>query len=339
MPAGSLLVRVIACAAGTLGWACIPVDTGDGSGTPRPPPTGYVAVLFINHSAKLVQDIISVENEGLSPQVWVTPVTPESWDALLFDYPLNRIRVLAVTPVDIDTGQEGDQVQYAGGPFTDADHITCGSLIVVETSDGGAGGPAVIISVRTLPDTADVRVDPVSRSARAPGAASGLTLVRPQVPEGLAADVNATWENGDGEVFASSWRVNGVGSTTAALVECPVTRIGWGNLRDRTLPGARVVDLAVDIDAPTALVSADIADGDSATFTCGDAVILDLLRDAEAAGGFRLDLRATSSGSSVPSGAIDLFGNIRQVVDDAGLAGRLSNTSLLLPIPAEPPAG
>lgn len=321
--------------------SCVPVGSGDPndpSDTSRPASTGYIAVVFINHSSQLVQDVISVERRNVQPEVWVTPVTPDSWDALLVDYPFQRITIIGVTPVDLQTGEAGDQIPYKDGTYADRDRVTCGSVIVVRTRDeaGGAGG--IVVEVATIPDPDGGDFILANRSARSPGADSALVLIRPEVPDGVSAQARFTWENGDGQVFASNWAISGVGVGTAALVECPVKRVGWGNLRDPGLAGASIDSPAADITAPPALRAATSSpgSGQAGDFACGDVINLQLVRDGAQETGFRLDAHASSDDSGVPAGGIDLFGNIRRLLDSEGMAGRLSNTALLLP---EPPEG
>lgn len=313
--------------------ACVPVDTGSPTpptDTSRPASTGYVAVVFINHSSQLVQDVISVEHRNLQPEVWVTPVTPKSWDALLIDYPVQRITVIGVTPVDLQTGQAGEQIPYADGAYVDRDRITCGSVIVVRTRDAGDDSGEMIVEVDTLPDSDGSDFVLADRSARSPGADSSLVVIRPEVPTGVSAQARFTWENGNGQVFSSNWHVSGIGAGTAALVECPLKRVGWGNLRDPSLPGATLDNPAIDLAAPLALRAATTA-GQTGGFACGDTIRLQLLQDDTADNGYRLDAESSSEDAIVPAGTIDLFGNIRSVLDQEGMAGRLSNTGLLLP--------
>ena len=129
-----------------------PADgTDNGTGGSTPDPEGYVAVVFLNHSKALVQNVIAVEYKGLAPQIWATPVTPESWDSLLVDCPFQRIRVLGTTPVDLETGLEGAQVVYDGDLLADGANVTCGSMVVVETTDSTNPTGSVTLDVRTVP--------------------------------------------------------------------------------------------------------------------------------------------------------------------------------------------
>ena len=333
-----LLPALSACLLGL--WGCPPTSTdptgNPGSGTNRPATTGYAAILFLNSSSQLVQDIVSVEGEGSKPQIWVTPVAPDSWDALLVDYPFTRIGIIGATPVDLQTGLAGQQVNVADGIYADRDRVTAGSVIVVRTRDAAEAGGGLVIEVSTLPDPDRPEFELATSSATAPGAASGLAVIRPQVPEDIAATIRFTWEDSVGRVYGSSWAVSGVGLGVAALVECPLKRIGWGNLRDPALPGAVITSTGVELDAPAALRLADPAAGLEG-FSCGDSVVLSLAADAQSPDGWRVDTLVNSQGSAVPAGAPDLFGNIRTVLDAEGFAGRLSNSSMLLPAPPEPP--
>lgn len=325
------------CMLGAVGSNCVPAGDGTtpGTDTSRLDRTGYAAVVFINRSSQLVQDIISVEHQNVKPQVWVTPVTPDSWDALLIDFPFQRITVIGVTPVDLQTGLAGEQVLYKDGAYANRDRVTCGSIIVVRTSDDPAKPGAVLINVATIPDSGGSDFALAGSSATSPGAQSGLLVIRPEVPEDVSARASFTWENGAGQVFASSWEIRGVGAGTASLVECPVKRVGWGNLRDPSLAGATLDNPTVELPAPIALRIAtdDGTSSPTGSFNCGDTINLVLARDSAAESGFRLDAQPESDGSAVPAGGIDLFGNLRRLLDNEGMAGRLSNTGLLLPPP------
>lgn len=309
-------------------------DDGDDTGEPLAPPTGSAAILFINKSSRLVQNLIAVEHEGLTPQIWATPVTPTSWDSLVFDCPFQRVRIIGTTPVDLITGEQGAEITFDGSPFTSGNQVACGSLIVVETSDNAEGG--VDLNVRTLPE---LLADVPTQAARAPGADSGFILIRPEVPVGVTAIVRASWENDDGRRYATNWRVNGAERSVGALIECPALRIGWGSLADTTVAGATIEgdDNQTDIPAPPRLLVADGETGGQGTFQCGDAITFRVTGDGETQP-FALETLADNSEAAVPPGAEDLFGRIREVIDAEGMAGQLSNSGMLLPDPTEPPA-
>jgi hypothetical protein len=251
------------------------------------------------------------------------------------DCPFQRIRVIGSTAIELLTGEEGDQVLYDGDPFTAGGRVACGSIVVVETTDE-PDGTGIELDVRTVPQVLSTAP---GESARAPGAGSGLVLIRPEVPRGVTADIRATWEDNDGRLYATTWQVNGTGRSVGTLVECPLLRIGWGSLRTAATPGATILgDPDIELVAPPRLINLDEADAaETATFECGEAVTLRVAEE-ETDTGFALETIAESDEATVPDGAIDLFANIRELLDSEGMAGRLSNSGQLLPEPTEPPA-
>jgi hypothetical protein len=140
-------------------------------------------------------------------------------------------------------------------------------------------------------------------------------------------------------LYATTWQVNGTGRSVGTLVECPLLRIGWGSLRTAATPGATILgDPDIELVAPPRLVNADETQAEEAeTFECGEAVTLRVAEE-ETDTGFALETIAESDEVTVPDGAIDLFANIRELLDSEGMAGRLSNSGQLLPEPTEPPA-
>lgn len=198
------------------------------------------------------------------------------------------------------------------------------SLVVVTISDAqnGEGNPSLALEVQTVPTTLPER--PVS--ALAPGAESSLVLIRHVGIESVPMQIHSRWESPTGRVFVSSVDVAGKGPSAASLIECPVDRVGWGNLTDATVPGAVLTEGDTEIPAPPPVTA-------ESGLTCGAAVTLRAVGNAGALSDIRLETRVSSSGAAVPEGAPDLFGNIRRVLDTEEFAGRLSSNLVLLPAP------
>ena len=68
-------------------------------------------------------------------------------------------------------------------------------------------------------------------------------------------------------------------------------------------------------------------------FQCGDTVTLRIAQRPDTAAGVGLEIESTNEGSNVPPGGIDLFGNIRRLLDEEGFAGKWSHGGALLPAP------
>ncbi len=292
---------------------------------------GFTAVVCLNSSTALVQTVVALAYPGEPPQVWVIPVAPTSWDSILVECGFSEIRVISATPVNLDTGEEQETIDYDGDALVEGQDIICGSIVVLEIDDASAEttDASVTIDVSAVPASVPSRATAQLTTALSPGSESGLSIIRPELPEGVAADVFASWEDDTGRVFISQWTLNGGGPAIASLVECPIAQIGWGNLSDATAPGATLDDGATVLTAPASLVT-------GAGFACGDGVILRLVESAENPQGYELETEATTTDSSQPVAGLDLFGNIRQLLDDKGFAGLLSNGGMLLPAPPTP---
>jgi len=135
-----------------------------------------------------------------------------------------------------------------------------------------------------------------------------------------------SWENPTGRVFVSRIDLADEGPVAATLIECPVLSLGLGNVSDPTVPGAVLLDAEIDLERPPSLI-------DGVGFDCGDLVTMRVVGNANVLSSARLEIVSTSLGASVPSGSPDLFGNIRQVLDDEGFAGRMSTNLALFPAP------
>lgn len=292
------------------------------------PPSGYSGILFLNSGKSLVQTIIALTYPSEPPIVWVNAVAPRSWDPLLFDCGYTEVNLVSAIPVNLATGLEGETVEFGGDPLRTGEALICGSLIVVEVDDttNPDGSTGLQLSTRTIPDTLPQNPASFTTSAVAPGPASNLVLARYEGIRGLSMQFSATWDSPSGRVFVSRLDLGGAGPTAAALYECPVPHVGWGNLVDPTVSGATLPDTSVQFPAPAPLE-------EGRDFTCGDTITLRAVGDAGTPDAVRLELSASASGSAVPAGAPDLFGSIRSVLDEAGMAGRLSTNLALLPSP------
>jgi len=203
-------------------------------------------------------------------------------------------------------------------------------VVAIEIGDPlpDAVDDSLTIQVRTIPESLDA-VKPIpSVSAVAPGPETGLVILRPDVAENVSAVVSVSWEDNTARVFSRQLHLAALGRRFACLVECPVRRIGWGDLTDPDAPGALIGDGKVPIAACTPL-----AEGD---FSCGDVVTLRGIDQETDIASIKLSITATSEGADVPDGAFDLFGNIRQLLDDEGIAGRQNSSLGLLPKPLKP---
>jgi|GEM_PF-2882458 len=298
-------------------------------GGPPAAPAGYVAVVFLNRSTRLVQPIVALSYPRRAPLVWVNSVAPGSWDSLVVDAGLAQLALVGIVPVELTSGLAGDRIDYGGKPLESGKHIVGGSVVVIETQDAPAGSAVpVVTQVRTIPEGS--ALDGLNRQLRtsptAPGSESGLVLIRPEGVAGLKTVATVSWEDADGLVYVADFRLAGAGVSTAALIECPVERVGWGNLARPEAPGARLGDEELPVGAPAPL-------REGVEFWCGDAIRLRAEGDASRPEETVLLIEATREGAEVGPGQLDLFGNIRRLLDETGFAGKLSNARALLPAP------
>lgn len=324
-PVGGVLLGLLLPAL----WGCPAGDTGGLPGllgASQTDPPGYVGVLFLNRSTLLAQPIIALSYPKMPPVVWVNSVAPDSWDSLLVECGMDQFTFVGTVPVTLSTGAEGERVDYTGAPLVNREQIVCGSLVVIEISDGpaGADGSPVVATVRTVPETLRGVSDRLDDSPIAPTPGTGLMVLRPEIDEDLTADVNVSWEDDQGLIYSLNWVLSGRSPAVASVVECPVTRVGWGGLGDSDLPGALIGNGDVPVDAPAALAG-------GTDFACGDAVVLRATGDPGDPAGVQLAIQASNVGSEIRFNRLDLFGNIRSVLNATGFAGKPNNSSLLLP--------
>lgn len=310
-------------------WGCpagAPGALPDLLGTSQTDPPGYVGILYLNRSSLLAQPIVALSYPDTPPVVWVNSVAPDSWDSLLVECGMNQLTFVGTVPVTLATGEAGERVDYTGAPLVTREQIVCGSLVVIEISDApaDAGGPPLVAEVRTVPESLQGVSDRLKDSPIAPTPATGLMVLRPEIEEDLTADVQVSWEDDQGLIYALDWVLSGRSPAVASLVECPIVRAGWGSLNDATVPGARVGDGDVPVAAPAPLVG-------GVDFACGDSIVLRATGDPNDPAGVQLSAQASNVGSEIRFNRLDLFGNIRAVLDTTGFTGKLSNSNLLLP--------
>ncbi len=284
-------------------------------------PEGFVGIVYLNKSKSLIQPIVSLTYDRQPPIVWVSSVTPDSWDSILIESGVTQASLVGVIPVNLSTGEAGEQVDYNGAALVTGERIAAGSVIVVEVSDASEG--SVSIQVRTIPETLSATDRRLRTSPLAPGSTSGFVLLQPAVASGLSLDMNASWAGDDGLIYQLTWVLAGRGPTFGTLVECPVEGVGFGRLGSSDTPGATVGDGDVPVAAPAPLEP-------GTGFQCGDRVILRATGSSADPASVQLALEATSAGADV-GGQLDLFGAIRNLLDETGFAGKPSNSNALLP--------
>ncbi len=292
-------------------------------------PTGYVAIVFLNHSEYLVQTVVALTYPEQPPLVWVTPVTPASWDSLVVECGLSQVAISGAIPVDLVTSTAGAEVPYSGPPLIVGEDIVCGSTIVLEITanpDTAAAVP-IALAVHTIPNAPSRPTSYPHTSPTAPGPEAGLVLVSPETVTGVATDVTASWESGSGLIYVMRWQLAGTAPRMAALLECPAARVAWGVLSDPNASGATVGPDDVALPAPPPLAA-------GTDFQCGDAIVLRATGDAGRLESIALSAEARGAGAALRVGQVDLFGNIRRLLDETGFAGRLSNANALAPAPS-----
>ena len=336
MPSQSFRRRVvvalllIGAALPLTGATCVTTPVGDPLSAiidaTQPPSSGYVGVVYLNHSKSLVEPILVLTYPKQPPLVWVNAVAPESWESILPEWGLTQLTLVGVVPVDLKTGTAGQRVDYSGKALTARQDIASGSIVVVEISDAPAGSsPSLIINVRTVPDTLTAEQRALRASPTAPRPDTGLLLLRPELVSGISTEITASWEDTTGLIYVLKWQFAGQGPGVAGIVECPVDRVGWGNLAQPSDPGAKVGGNQ-NLPAPAPLTA-------GVDFGCGSAIVLRETGNASDPAGIQLSVEATSDGSALAAGQIDLFGNFRTLLSETGFAGRQSNTNALLPPP------
>lgn len=289
---------------------------------------GYAGILYLNHSRSLAQTILALAYSGHPPIVWVNAVAPNSWESLVVECGFNSVDFVSALPVNLATGLEGEQIEDDQSPLQIGEDLVCGSLIVIEISDGDidAGEPVLLFDVHTIPAVVPQNAEQVTTSAISPGPSSNLLLVRFERILSVPTQFSVSWENPTGRVFVSRVDLADQGPVAATLLECPVQELGLGNVTDPTVPGAILTDAEIDVEGPPSLI-------EGIGFACGDLVTMRVVGNAAALSEASLEIVPTSQGAAVPFGSPDLFANIRQVLDEEGFAGRMSTNLALFPTP------
>lgn len=294
--------------------------------TTQVPSSGYVAVVYLNHSKTLVTPILVLTYPKQPPLVWVNSVAPESWESILPEWGLTQLTLVGIVPVDLKTETTGQRIDYSGKALTARQDIASGSIVVVEIFDAPVGATSPLsIQVRTVPDTLTAEQRALRTGPTTPRPDTGLLLLRPELVSGISTELTASWEDNSGLIYVLKWQLAGQGPGVASIVECPVDRVGWGNLARPSDPGAKVGG-GQELPAPAPLTG-------GVGFHCGNAIIFRETGKASDPADIQLSLAVTTEGSEVATGEIDLFGNLRTLLADTGFAGRQSNTNALLPTP------
>jgi len=100
--------------------------------------TGYAGVLYLNKSKSLAQTILALGYPSEPTIVWVNAVAPNSWESIVIECGFNTVDFVSAIPVSLTTGEEGEQVEDDQAPMNIGEDLICGSLIVIEISDGNA---------------------------------------------------------------------------------------------------------------------------------------------------------------------------------------------------------
>lgn len=280
-------------------------------------PRGYVAVVFLNRSRTLAQPIVTTVYAGQPRITWQHAVAPGTWDSLLIECGVSEIELVGVVPIDLERNVARRQVDFDGAPLRAAEDFACGSMIVVEIDDAGE---SVRLAASVVPEFSPQAEVP-DTSPLAPGEDSGLVLLLPRSASGIPMSATVCWESAEGLVYVSRWEFEGAAPRFATLAECPVARVGWGDATDAQAPGARVGADRTPLAAPAPLAPKG--------GLCGQAVTLAVNGDSANPSEMTLSVRASSSGAGVEAGEIDLFGNIRALLEREGFAGRLSGSNAL----------
>jgi hypothetical protein len=283
--------------------------------------------------------ITSVSYPDQPPIVWVTAVAPNSWDSLVLECGFNQVAVLRGIPVSLETGLEGATTDLQDPVFVAGTDIDCGSILVADINDPAnpGTGPSLDITLQTIPEKLDPDGSP-TQSALAPGSGTDLILLRIEPLEGTPLTMTTSWESDSGLVSVTGIRVGDGGPGIASLIECPVVEIGWGDVTDPNVPGAIVTNNSDTNKSETGQIKTGLSAPAPLTlgndFNCGNIVTFRAIAgDSQAA---ELQLSTEVGGAEfaeLPDGGLDLFGNIRKLINQEGFAGRLSNDAALLPAP------
>jgi len=104
------------------------------------------------------------------------------------------------------------------------------------------------------------------------------------------------------------------GGDAAVVLECPVDRVGLGDLDDPSSPGFRV-GLTPQGKTGVAWGRPPLVSGFN--YSCGDAIVFVAINDPTSNGSVRIDAGVVS-GASQPAPAIDTFGNLQAVLTSNG---------------------
>lgn len=281
--------------------------------------SGFVGVLYLNRTRYLIQPAIRFDYAGESPFVNVDNITPESWEALIVGCGMDSLTPLGLAPFDTDNDIQGENIEFTSGSLTTGDQIGCGSLIVIDVSQGATDDlNDLVVNISTRPESFS-GVAPRT-SATAPGDNVDLILFYNLVEFETQATLTYSWEDDRGLVYAPQLLVQPGGLPIGGLLECPIEQIGVGNVADANVPVITIDDEAFEVARPDPLVM-------DQTVHCGDTVLLKA--DVADDGAVSLTMEASSEGADLPNADFDLFGNIRQIIDDEGFAGRQSNVRFL----------
>lgn len=127
----------------------------------------------------------------------------------------------------------------------------------------------------------------------------------------VSVDVPTTLTN-DLETVFGNIRPNG--GDAAAILRCPVDRVGLGDLNDLTSVGFRVGASAAG-KVGVAWGNAPLVAGFN--YTCGDTILLVAINDASANGGVRIDA-GVISGAAQPAPSVDTFGALDAILTANG---------------------
>lgn len=291
------------------------------------PPRGYVAVVFLNRSTLLAQPVVTFNYADQPPQSWYNAVAPGCWESFMAECGVLEIELVGVVPIELATNIAGAQVPYTGSKLVANEDFVCGSVVAVHLDNDPSASRSLKISVNTIPSAGEISDKP-ENSPTAPGAASKLLLVLPQGVAGAKANGTVSWERDNGHVYVTHWELRGVAPRVGSLAECPVVRVGWGDLLNTQAPGA-VVNDQQSVAAPAPLSSAG--------GLCGEVVRLGFSGDAANPASLTLTASSSGAGAEVGAGQLDLFGNIRKLLDQENFAGKLSGTNVLeVPFPRRP---
>ncbi len=275
-------------------------------------PRGYTAVVFLNRSALLVQPIVTFRYPSSAPVTWRHAVAPGCWESLVAECGVTEIEFVGVVPIDLETSIAGRQVDFDGAALQAGDDFACGSLLVVEIADAGS---SVNLSLRVSPSLSGSDPAP-DTSPVSPGSGTSLLLLMPGSTVDASVQARISWELPNGLVYVTRWDLNAASPRIGSLAECPVARIGWGDVTDSTAAGATLGSTPIAAPAPLA----------SSAGLCERTIRFGVAGDADQPSSVRLSAVSDRSGSTPRAGEIDLFANLRALLNAEGFAGKLSGS-------------